>query len=81
LKELGMQKFLILIKTNIVGIKRYSMHCKKYEAICKKRTIVHIDFKRRHPHRNGRRGALYTIGLEDIPPFVEWLEMDVENVV
>ena len=39
------------------------------------------DFRRRHPHRNGRRGAPYPVGMEQMKSFAEWLEEDVRNAV
>ena len=45
------------------------------------RTNERHEFQRRHPHRNGRKGAPYPIGMEELPAFSIWLEEDVQSTL
>ena len=45
------------------------------------RTNERTEFRRRHQHRNGRRGAPYPVGMEELPAFATWLQEDVENAI
>lgn len=45
------------------------MHCRKYQLMCEARTSARTDFRRRHPHMNGRKGATYPAGMEELPMF------------
>ena len=44
-------------------------------------TNARTEFHRRHLHRNGRRGAPYLVGMEEILAFVQWLEEDVQSAL
>ena len=47
----------------------------------KERTNERHEFRRRHPHRNGRRDAPYPTGMEELPAFSIWLEEDVQSTI
>ena len=49
--------------------------------IWEERRNARIDFRRRHPRRNGRAGAPYPPGMEEIQPFAQWLEADVAQAI
>ena len=57
------------------------MHCRRYEEAWQERTNARTEFHRRHPHRRGRRGAPYPLGMEEIAPFAKWLEEDVQKAM
>jgi len=57
------------------------VHCRRYELICQERTSARAQFRQRHPHRNGKRGAPFPLGLEEIPPFAKWFEEDVARSI
>ena len=48
------------------------------KPIWRERSIERADFRRRHPRRNGRRGAPFPLELEEMPTFAEWLLLEVE---
>jgi len=45
------------------------MCCRKYQEIYKETSNARVAFCRRHTYKNGRRGALFPPGLEEIPSF------------
>ena len=49
--------------------------------IWRERKNERIEFRRRHLHRSGRRGAPYPEGMEEIPEFSRWFEEDVANSI
>ena len=55
------------------------MYCRRYQVIWDERTNKRAQFCRRHPHKNGRRGAPFPLGMEEISSFSEWLEQEVQN--
>jgi hypothetical protein len=48
-------------------------------VIWEERRNARIEFRRRHPRRNGRAGAPYPPGMEEIQPFAKWFEIDVQQ--
>lgn len=57
------------------------MHGRRYQVLWQERANARSDFRRRHPHRNGRRGMPYPAGMEEISSFAKWLEEDIENTL
>ena len=54
------------------------LYYRKYELLWRERSIERADFRRRHPRRNGRRGAPFPLELKEMPTFAEWLLLEVE---
>ena len=49
--------------------------------IWEERRNERTEFRRRHPRRNGRAGAPFPAGMEEIQPFAQWLEADVRHAI
>ena len=47
--------------------------------IWQERSNARTEFRRRHPRRNGRAGAPYPVGMEEIPSFALWLEAHIQG--
>lgn len=57
------------------------VNCRRYQAIWQDRANEQSEFRRRHPHRSGRRGAPFPPGMEEIASFAKWLEEDVQSSI
>jgi len=56
-------------------------HCRWYETICQEETNARTNFHKRHPHRGGRRGAPFPLGMEELPSFAKWFQEDVKKAI
>lgn len=52
--------------------------CRRYEELWRERSNARAEFRRRHPRRNGRRGAPFPEELEEMPAFAQWFTDEIE---
>ena len=52
---------------------------RRYEELWQERTNARVAFRASHPRRNGRRVTPYPHELDVMPPFAQWLRMEIES--
>jgi len=45
------------------------------------RTNERREFRRQHPHRNGKRGAPFPVDMAELPSFSQWFKDDVQTAI
>lgn len=69
--SLYIYNFLLFIENNIKS------HNKPSHVVASVH-IYHLQSFYRHQRRDGRVGALYLIGMEEIPSFAQWLQAHIQ---